>query len=165
MHNVKRHDKNTIQNNKFLITMKPNSPIVNNKANQEVDASTSVSYLRLRMFIANSPYLMLIYVYKGRDPLREEPYIKRRKTGKVFFKKKYRLTFNNLSIRKWKESLRRKKFTDEPQRQRSEFVTRLTFMRTSQGLNSQKIITDMKMRKVSIFSPQNWKNFKALLVN
>lgn len=90
MHNVKRHDKNTIQNNKFLITMKPNSkdcgpPIVNNKANQEVDASTSVSYLRLRMFIANSPYLMLIYMYKGRDPLREEPNIKRRKTGKVFF--------------------------------------------------------------------------------
>lgn len=88
MHNVKRHDKNTIQNNKFLITMKPNSPIVNNKANQEVDASTSVSYLRLRMFIANSPYLMLIYMYKGRDPLREEPNIKRRKTGKVFFFKK-----------------------------------------------------------------------------
>lgn len=91
MHNVKRHDKNTIQNNKFLITMKPNSPIVNNKANQEVDASTSVSYLRLRMFIANSPYLMLIYMYKGRDPLREEPNIKRRKTGKVFFKKKISL--------------------------------------------------------------------------
>ena len=40
-------------------------------------------------------------MYKGRDPLREEPNIKRRKTGKVFFfKKKYRLTFNNLSIQK-----------------------------------------------------------------
>lgn len=96
MHNVKRHDKNTIQNNKFLITMKPNSkdcspPIVNNKANQEVDASTSVSYLRLRMFIANSPYLMLIYMYKGRDPLREEPNIKRGKTCKVFFLKKISL--------------------------------------------------------------------------
>ena len=39
-------------------------------------------------------------MYKGRDSLREEPNIKRRKTGKVFFLKKYRLTFNNLSIQK-----------------------------------------------------------------
>ena len=53
--------------------MKPNSngcgpPIVNNKANQKVDTSTSVSYLRLRMFIANCPCLMLIYMCKGGDP-------------------------------------------------------------------------------------------------
>ena len=30
-------------------------------------------------------------MYKGRDPLREEPNIKRRKTGKVFVKKKISL--------------------------------------------------------------------------
>ena len=63
-------------------------PIVNNMANREVDASTSVSYLRLRMFIANCSCLMLIYMCKGRDPLQEQPNIKRRKTDKVFFEKR-----------------------------------------------------------------------------